>query len=101
MRIFSICAAAVAIVGAAHATPSEPVEAEFTYSKALLQTEEGAEKVLAQLVRHVQSACQIEITYHRKISRRFDHACFDKLMTDAVEKIDADSLTRAYQEADS
>ena len=92
---------AATTIGIAHAGPRAPIKAAITYTKTQLQTEQGAEAVLAQIERQVRDACTTNDAGWRMVIRKVDKTCADELMIDTLNKIDEPALTQAYEKQQS
>ncbi len=98
-RVSSILFALSIMGGVAHADEQyTPVKAQLTFDEALLQSETGATKVLADLEAQAKSHC-------RKVSLvtvglSVDEVCAKDIMVQAVNQIDNENLTAQYAASD-
>lgn len=98
MRFVVSSLIALGLIGAAHANTIEQVEVEISYNKADLQTSEGAELVLATIEREARKDCRIAGSYSTLLNGMMDEKCYKEIVSKAVAKIDAPTLTRVYSQ---
>lgn len=94
MRFVVSSLIALSLCGFAHAETREEFEVEIKFDTTQLETETGAQKVLAQIERQARKSCRVENLVSRA---KIDTACKEDVVAKAVSKIDAPLLTLAYR----
>jgi UrcA family protein len=71
---------------------------KVSYEDLNIHSEAGAKALYSRLKRATQKACNVEsLTEHGSVDRARDaRVCYDEVLSNAVEKIDSDTLTRIH-----
>lgn len=77
---------------------SEKFEVEFEYSTVEVSTEEGAEKIYAELEAVIERQCEIDNWVVRPVKgNALEATCVDRSIADVVEQMQAPELTKIHE----
>lgn len=97
----NVLIAAASVMGIGLAAPAalaqEEFAIEFSYDRAELITEEGAQALYDRLQNEIEDACEVSTGSRDLESRRFERACIEETTRNAVQTLNSHHMNAVHE----